>query len=81
MEKRTINQVIIEVLKNEGKPLTIEEIYKIIREENLYQFRSKNPQHIVRTQLRRHSENLTFPDASAAKHFIFLGNNTYTLKK
>ena len=60
MEKRTINQVIIEVLKNEGKPLTIEEIYKIIREENLYQFRSKNPQHIVRTQLRRQSEYFYF---------------------
>jgi restriction system protein len=34
----------------------------------------------VRTQLRRHSENLNFPTAHKSKHFVFLNDGNYWIK-
>jgi len=80
MPKKTINEAISEALKREGKPLRANEIYERIKEDDLYRFNAINPEHIVRTQLRRHSQNLEFPTAHKEKHFAFLENGTYWLK-
>lgn len=80
MPKRTINEAITEALKREGKPLRVNEIYKRIKEDDLYRFNAIHPEHIVRTQLRRHSQNLEFPTAHKEKHFVFLENGTYWVK-
>lgn len=76
----TIKSAIIEVLKKEQKPLRVNEIYNQILEDDLYRFKSANPEHIVRTVLRRHSQNLDFPSASKNKIFIFLNDGTYWIK-
>lgn len=75
--KKTINEAIVEALKRKNKPLRVNEIYKRISEDDLYRFNAANPEHIVRTQLRRHSENLDFPTANKKKHFLFLTDGTY----
>jgi restriction system protein len=80
MPKKTINEAISEALKREGHPLRVGEIYKRIIEDDLYRFNAINPEHIVRTQLRRHSENLNFPTAHKSKHFIFLNDGQYWVK-
>ncbi|TCZ74061.1 restriction endonuclease [Flaviaesturariibacter aridisoli] len=80
MPKRTINEAIIAALELEGKPLRVQEIYKRVKEDDLYRFNAENPEHIVRTQLRRHSENLSFPTAHKTKHFLFLADGTYWIK-
>jgi restriction system protein len=80
MPKKTINEAIIEALKREGQPLRVWEIYKRIVEDDLYRFNAINPEHIVRGQLRRHSENLNFPTAHKLKHFIFLTDGHYWIK-
>lgn len=80
MPKKTINEAIGEALKREGKPLRVAEIYNRIKEDDLYRFNAANPEHIVRTQLRRYSSNLDFPTAHKIKHFFFLDDGTYWLK-
>ncbi|MCZ4245461.1 restriction endonuclease [Pedobacter punctiformis] len=80
MPKKTINEAIAEALKREGQPLRVGDIYKRIIEDDLYRFNAINPEHIVRTQLRRHSENLNFPTAHKSKHFIFLTDGHYWVK-
>jgi len=80
MKRRTINQAIEEALKREGTPLRAKELYKRIVEDDLYRFKAINPEHIVRTQLRRHSINLEFPTAHKSKHFVFLNDGTNWLK-
>lgn len=80
MPRKTINEAIIEALKREGKPLRVGDIYNRIKEDDLYRFNAANPEHIVRTQLRRHSENLDFPTAHKSKYFLFLDDGTYWLK-
>ncbi|MES2375369.1 MAG: restriction endonuclease [Bacteroidota bacterium] len=77
MPKKTINDAISEALKREGQPLRVGDIYKRIVEDDLYRFNAINPEHIVRTQLRRHSENLNFPTAHKSKHFVFLNDGHY----
>jgi restriction system protein len=80
MPKKTINEAISEALKREGNPLRVGDIYKRIVEDDLYRFNAINPEHIVRTQLRRHSENLNFPTAHKSKHFVFLSDGQYWVK-
>jgi len=80
MPKKTINEAILEALRRENHPLRIGAIYKRILEDDLYRFNAVNPEHIVRTQLRRHSYNLDFPTAHKTKHFVFLKDGTYWLK-
>jgi restriction system protein len=76
----TIKKAIIEVLKKENRPLRVNEIYRGIIEDDLYRFKAENPEHVVRTLLRRHSENLDFPSANKTKHFVFLTDGTYWIK-
>lgn len=80
MKKRTIVQAIGEALKREGKPSRIKTIYNRIIEDDLYRFNSSDPEHIVRTMLRRHCENMDFPSASKRKNFVFLNNGTFWIK-
>lgn len=80
MKRRTIAQAIIEALKREEKPARVQEVYKRIIEDDLYRFRSASPEHIVRTALRRHSENLEFPSAKKKKHFTQIRDGRYWLK-
>lgn len=69
MKNRTINEAILEVLKKEGKPLLIRDIYNKIIEYDFYRFRAQKPEDIVRIQLRRHCAELDFPTASSIKLF------------
>ena len=76
----TIKSAIIEVLKKENKPLRVKEIYNQIIEDDLYRFKAADPEHIVRTLLRRHSVNIDFPSAKKIKYFVFLADGTFWIK-
>lgn len=77
--KRTIVAAIEEVLRNEGKPMTIAEIYDGIIAANLYSFKADKPVHIVHNQVRQHCKGLDFPSASPSKHFELTQNGRYYL--
>lgn len=81
MEKKTINDAIKIILRQEGKALTAKEIYLKIKERGIYTFKAANPENIVRNQLRRHSENVSgLQAASHVKHFVFTAEGKYRLK-
>lgn len=69
MKKRTICDAIKEILKDEERGLTYQEIYCRIEERKLYEFGAKSPQAVVHGEIRRHCANLEFPSASPVKFF------------
>ena len=81
----TIIQAIQKVLEIYNRPLNIDEIYKYIIENNLYQFKAKKPLDIIRVTIRKHCYQLDFSSSKNKKYFqIFLDNgvfSTYTLYK
>jgi hypothetical protein len=78
---KTITSAIIDVLKKEGKALSIKDIHNRIVAAGLYQFNTANAEHVVRSQLRRHAENIQLKTASTTKHFVANSDGTYDLKK
>ena len=64
-----------------GTPMTIREIYENITNAKLYEFHSDNPEHVVRSQIRRHCIGLDFPSSSQTKHFVLTIDNKYFFLK
>ncbi len=81
MPAKTIIQAIVEVLQKEKRPLSIREITEQVVENNLYMFKTVNPDHVVGTQLRRHCDNITLTTSSKDKYFTSYTQGTYGLKK
>jgi len=80
MAKGTIHQVISDVLCAAGTPLTSSEIYEVISERRLYEFKAKDPANIVRAQLRRHCSNVKTPGARI-KYFEQTADGKFKLLK
>ena len=59
------------------KPLTVKEVYHLIVQEGFYEFHADSPEHVVRSQIRRHCDGLDFPSASPTKLFRLVGENRY----
>lgn len=78
---KTIVDAIREVMKSEGRPMTISEIYDAIISEKLYSFKADKPVHVVQSQIRRHCKGLDFPSASATKYFEIVQDGKYSLLK
>lgn len=79
-ESNTIREAILSVFKHEDKPLTAEKIYDQIIEQDLYDFNTDQPIHVVRTRLRRDCEGLTFASSNKKKYFQLLSDGSYWLK-
>jgi restriction system protein len=73
----TITEAIKQVMRAKGSPMTAGEAYRGIVEAKLYEFHADNPEHIVRSEIRRHCEGLDFPSAKTTKHFRLIGENRY----
>lgn len=65
----TIIEAIKQVIKESNKSLTDKEVYKLITDKSLYEFKAKDPVHIVKTTIRRHCVGLDFPTAKKIKYF------------
>src|SRR4051794_3651223 len=77
--KPAIHQVIAQVLKARGEPMSPREIYDAISGSNLYHFKAHDPLSVVKTQLRRHCEGLNFPSARSTKYFAQAPEGMYRL--
>lgn len=77
---KTINEAILEAFKREGKPLRVKEVFLRIQEDGLYNFNTSTPEHVVRTALRRHTENLNFASSHKKKLFVTLTDGRYWVK-
>ena len=80
MEKRTIAQVAIEVLRKAKQPMTAAEITQIILDKELYTFNTKDPKAMVRGAIERRAEGVERKNSTEVKLFRKLSNNTYQLK-
>lgn len=67
------------MMNERNSPMTADEAYYAIIEAGLYTFHADNPRHVVRSQIRRHSEGVVFPSSSPTKHFILVGESRYEL--
>lgn len=76
---KPIHEVAADVLVQFKRPMTADEIYNAIVAGNLYAFKTQAAKSVVRSQLRRHSENITGPNQAAKASFKLLEDNRYTL--
>lgn len=74
----TIVEAIRRVMVAAGRPLTPKEAYDAIIEGGLYEFHAQQPEHVVRTQIRRHLMDVDFPSSATKKHFRVEGRNKYS---
>jgi restriction system protein len=79
MKSKTISESIISVLKTQIDPISPKEILKKISEECLYNFKSKNPESIVRATLRKHCINISYPLSSKQKLFLVTSDGKFKL--
>ena len=80
MEKRTIAQAAIEVLKEAKKPMTAAEITQSILDKGLYGFNTKDPRAMVRGAIERRAEGVDRKNSTEVKLFKKLPDNKYQLK-
>lgn len=79
MKKKTIVEAIQQVMKAEGKPMTVREIYNQTIQQGLYDFKAKDPVHVVGSQIRRHLVGKDADSYSRCKLFEAVGKNQYQL--
>lgn len=78
MKQRTICEAIEVVLSSASDGMTCKEIYNAVIERQLYEFNAKDPQGVLRLEIRRHCEGIEFPSASPIKCFKLLRNQNNT---
>jgi len=75
----TIALAIIDILTRIGSPSTPSQIYQAIVENELYDFKAKDPKAIVRSTIRRHCEDIEFVSARKTKYFYLTADKKYGL--
>jgi repressor of nif and glnA expression len=80
MEKRTIAQVAIEVLKESKKPMTAAEITQAILDKGLYTFNTKDPRAMVRGAIERRCAGVNRKNSVSQKDFTKLPDGKYQLE-
>lgn len=75
----TIAEVAQEVLRDLGRASSIDEIYAEILRENLYEFNTPTPEHVLRTTVRRHTGNVERIDSSEIVLFEMVTDDVYDL--
>lgn len=66
-------------MKAQRKPMTVREVYLQTIKQGLYDFKAKDPIHVVRTQIRRHLVSNTTDSYSSRNVFEAVGKNEYQL--
>ena len=79
MTKRTIAQVVVEVLNVTKQPMSAAEITQAILDKKLYEFSAKDPQSIVRGAIERRCEGRDRKDSINPRYFQKLADGKYVL--
>ncbi len=77
--KITIVDSIQQVMTAEGKPMTAREVYYRTIHEDLYDFKAKEPIHVVASQIRKHGIGKDAKSCGASKFFEAAGKGRYQL--
>ncbi len=80
MEKRTIAEAAIEVLKESKQPMTAAEITQAILDKGLYSFNTKDPRAMVRGAIERRCEGGNPKTTITPTYFEKQSESKYVLK-
>jgi len=80
MEKQTIAQAAIEILKEAKQPMTAAEITQAILDKGLYSFNTKDPRAMVRGAIERRCEGGSPKTTVAPTYFEKKSEGKYSLK-
>jgi hypothetical protein len=80
MEKRTIAEAAIEVLKEAKQPMTAAEITQAILDKGLYSFNTKDPRAMVRGAIERRCEGGNPKTTVTPTYFEKQSESKYVLK-
>lgn len=81
MERRTVVQVVVELLRESKQPMTIAEITQAMLSQNLHDFNGKDPKLLVQGAIERRCEGLDRPDTIIPTYFVKLPDGKYRLKR
>lgn len=62
-----------------GKPATLDEIYRVIIDNDLYTFSTPTPEHVLRTTIRRHTKDVERIDSAEEIIFEMIDEETYKM--
>ena len=80
MDQLTIRDAAEKALEKIGRAATIPEIYTEIVQSGLFEFNTQNPEHVLRTTIRRHTENVERSDSFKERNsFSLVGDEMYAL--
>ena len=65
----TIYEAAIQVMRDAGKPLSLNEIHTLIMDRKLYDFKARNPLGVLRSTIRSRTENIHNPSSNTVRHF------------
>lgn len=65
----TIHEAAKQVMRDAGKPLASNEIYALIVERKIYDFKARDPLQVLRSVIRSKTENIHNPSSSPVRHF------------
>lgn len=77
--KDTIAQVAQQVLRDLGRPASVDELYAEIVKRNLYTFDTPTPEHVLRTAIRRQTDCVERVDSRDEIIFELIGEDVYSL--
>lgn len=77
--KTTIAEAAQQVLRDLGRPASIDEIYTEIIKRNLYTFNTPTPEHVLRTTIRRQTDCVDRVDSRDEILFELTGDDVYGL--
>lgn len=77
--KDTIVQVAQHVLRDLGRPASVDEIYAEIVKRSLYNFNTPTPEHVLRTAIRRQTDCVERVDSRDEILFELVGEDVYDL--
>jgi hypothetical protein len=81
--KKATTMTILEAAKTimlaNRRPMSSDEIYRAIKDQQLYEFHSVDPAGIVQRQVRRHCEGLSLATGAPTKHFRMVADGRYEL--
>jgi hypothetical protein len=80
MEKLTIAQAAIKVLKEAKQPMTSAEITQMILDKGLYSFNAKDPKAMVRGAIERRTEGINRKNSNEIKLFEKNSDHKYQLR-
>jgi hypothetical protein len=79
LKQITIHEVAADVLSENQRAMTADEIYEVIIERGLYEFKAKSPKSVLRSQLRKHCKSNTGGNTTSNPLFSMTSDGAFNV--